>query len=64
MWEQYKHTFLSTQIFILALTAILFFKLGHNVITTTGFLVMMQLGALAGAAWAARLKRILRSRRA
>jgi hypothetical protein len=62
MWEQYKRTFLSTQIFILALTAILFFKLGHNVIMTTTFLAMMELGGLVGAAWATRLKRILRSR--
>jgi len=62
MWEQYKRTFLSTQIFIAGLATLIFFKLGHNVIVTTTFLATMELGAIAGAAWASRLKRILRSR--
>ena len=61
MWEQYKKTFLSTQIFIFAITAILFFKL-HNMVQAMAFFTMMQGGSFIGAAWATRLKRILRSR--
>ena len=62
MWEQYKKTFLSTQIFIAALTAIIFFKLGRNIVMTMTFLATMEAGAVFGAAWATRLKRIMRSR--
>ena len=61
MWEQYKKTFLSTQIFILAIAALLFFKL-HNMVQVMAFITTMEGGAFIGAAWATRLKRILRSR--
>jgi len=61
MWEQYKKTFLSTQIFILAIAAILFFKL-HNMFQVLAFVTTMEGGAFIGAAWATRLKRILRAR--
>lgn len=63
MWEQYKRTFLSTQIFIAAITAILYFKLGGHLIVTMTFLATMELGGLVGAAWASRLKRMMESRR-
>ena len=63
MLEQYKKTFLSTQLFIAGITAILYFKLGHNALMAVTFLATMELGGFVGAAWASRLKRILGSRR-
>ena len=62
MWEQYKKTFPSTQLFIAGIAAILYFKLGRNVLMSLTFVATMEAGAVAGAAWATRLKRILRSR--
>ena len=62
MWDHYKRNFLATQIFIVGIVALLFFKLGHNVLMTATCLATMEAGAVAGAAWASRLKRILRSR--
>lgn len=62
MWDHYRKNFLGTQIFILAVAALVFFKLGRNVLMAATFVATMEAGALVGAAWASRLKRILRSR--
>jgi len=59
MWEQYKRTFSSMQVFIAVVTVGLFFGLGRTWTLATGFFVMMQVGAVFGAAWAARLRRRL-----
>jgi hypothetical protein len=58
MLERYKHTFLGTQIVIALITGVISYKLQVWQIAAT-FFAMMQLGAVAGAAWASRLKRKL-----
>jgi hypothetical protein len=56
MWEQYRRTFVFTQLFIFAIcAALLYFK-----VSFAGLLVpfvVMQIGSIYGARWAARLKR-------
>jgi hypothetical protein len=59
MWEQYRKTFGSMQVFIALVTVAMFFALGHAWALAAGFFLMMQVGAIFGAAWAARLKRRL-----
>ncbi|HVZ37200.1 MAG TPA: hypothetical protein VG963_32480 [Polyangiaceae bacterium] len=59
MWEQYKRTFVGMQAFILV--AVLCILIGsHRVYAAGVFLIAMQLGALFGAMWGARLKRLTR----
>ena len=56
MWEQYRKTLFATQLFILTVCGLMIY--GH--VQFTGVLVVfvvMQLGALIGARWAARLRR-------
>jgi hypothetical protein len=63
MWQHYKRTFKGMQIMI-ALTAIaayLFF--GHRPAMAATFYGVMQVGAVAGAAWAARLRMLLAAAR-
>jgi hypothetical protein len=57
MWEQYKKTFGSMQLFIAVVTVGLFFGLGHQWSLAVGFFLMMQTGAVFGAAWATRLRK-------
>jgi hypothetical protein len=57
MWEQYKKTFGSMQAFIVLVAIALYFGLGRSVVTASGFFLMMQVGAVFGAMWAARLRR-------
>ena len=57
MWEQYKKTFGSMQAFIVLVTIALYFGLGRSVAMASGFFLMMQVGAVFGAMWAARLRR-------
>lgn len=59
MLEQYKKTFASMQVFIAMVTAALYFALGRRWTLAAGFFLMMQVGAVFGAAWAARLKKRL-----
>ena len=57
MWAQYKRSFSKTQALILAVTIGTYFWLGHVAVRSAVFFVMMQLGAVVGAMWGARLKR-------
>ncbi len=57
MWEQYKKTFAKTQAVILVITAATYFLMGGMAARSAVFFLMMQIGALAGAAWGVRLRR-------
>jgi hypothetical protein len=57
MWEQYKKTFAKTQAVIVVVTAATYFLMGGVAARSAVFFLMMQLGALAGAAWGVRLKK-------
>jgi uncharacterized membrane protein YfcA len=59
MWEQYRKTFGSMQVFIAVVAVALYFAFGRSWTLAAGFFLMMQVGAVFGAAWAARLKRRL-----
>lgn len=56
MLERYKRTFLGTQITIALVTSAVLYKLEAWQAAAV-FFATMQLGAVAGAAWASRLKR-------
>ena len=56
--EHYKKTFVGMQVFIALVTAALFVLLHRLWIPAVTFFVMMQVGALVGALWATRLKRL------
>jgi uncharacterized membrane protein YfcA len=57
MWQQYKKTFAKTQTVIVVATFATYVWLGHELARSAVFLSMMELGAVAGAMWGARLKR-------
>lgn len=58
MWEQYKKTFRGMQIAIgLVVLGVLFVT--HNLRVAAVFFATMQIGAILGAGWGLRLKRIL-----
>ena len=59
MWEQYRKTFGSMQVFIAQVTVALYVALGRVWTLAAGFFLMMQVGAVLGAGWAARLKKRL-----
>jgi hypothetical protein len=56
MLERYKRTFLVTQVVIVAITAAIFVRF-HVWQAAATFFLAMQLGAIAGSAWGARIKR-------
>jgi hypothetical protein len=56
MLERYKRTFVGTQAMILAVSALIFVKF-HVWQAAFLFFAAMQIGAITGATWAARLKR-------
>ena len=56
MWEQYRKTLVATQLFVLSICGLLIYT--HAPFTSVAlFFVVMQLAALIGARWAARLRR-------
>jgi uncharacterized membrane protein YfcA len=57
MWEQYKKTFAKTQTVIVVATLATYAYLGHEVARSAVFLLMMEVGAVAGAVWGVRLKK-------
>lgn len=62
MLEHYKKTFVGTQILIGVVTFAVILQ-SHRLVAALAFFVTMQLGAVLGAVWAARLKeRIERAR--
>jgi hypothetical protein len=56
MWEHYKKTFRSMQAAIALATIAIYWAFGVRPIVAAVFFFMMQLGSLAGAAWAKRLR--------
>jgi len=61
MWARYRKTFASMQLFIGAI-ALIVLLLSHRLFLAGAFFCTMQLGALMGAAWAARLERLFLAR--
>lgn len=57
MWDHYKKTFKSMQAAIALATIVIYFGLHRLPAVTAAFFLMMQLGAVAGAAWGQRLRR-------
>ena len=55
MWQQYRKTLVPIQLFILVACVTVYFVM-HVWQVAVGVLVIMEIGALLGAAWAARLK--------
>lgn len=60
MWEQYKRTFSGMQAFIIAVALCILFW-SQRVYVAAAFFMAMQLGALFGAMWGSRLKRLTRA---
>jgi hypothetical protein len=63
MWEQYRKTIRGMQI-VIGLVTMGVFVLTRRVSIAAGFFAMMQCGALVGAMWGARLKRLIEGSRA
>lgn len=63
MWQHYKRTFKGMQIMIALAAIAVYLFFGHRLAMAATFYAVMQIGALAGAAWAARLKMILAAAR-
>jgi hypothetical protein len=59
MWAHYRKTFWTMQLMMFLVAVAVFFATPHLWIAAGTFLVIMQLGAVVGAAWAARLKQKL-----
>ena len=57
MWEHYKKTLIPMQLMIVALCVTVYFVAGKQLVPVAIIFVIMQLGSLAGAAWAARIRR-------
>ncbi len=55
MVEHYKKTFTVTQ-FMIAVVAIAVLAVTHRILAALAFVATMEIGALLGAFWAARLK--------
>jgi uncharacterized membrane protein YfcA len=63
MWEQYRKTFVYSQLFILAIVALLVFYAKSGWSTALAAFVLMQVAGVIGAWWGARLKRKILSQR-
>jgi len=62
VWQHYRQTLVGTQVMIAAITVVVVLKT-HRLAAAAAFLATMQIGALLGAMWAARLRaRIERAR--
>jgi hypothetical protein len=57
MLEQYKKTFIGTQLVIATVTVATYLGLGHVFVRSAVFFSMMQIGAVVGAVWAVRLRK-------
>jgi hypothetical protein len=62
MWQHYQRTFAGMQIMIAVVTVGIYFFLGRQMAAAVMFFIVMQIGALLGAAWAARLRRLMERR--
>jgi hypothetical protein len=61
MWEHYRRTFLGMQMVIAMVTVVVFLGF-HTLAQAAVFFVFMQLSAVIGALWAARLKAYIQRR--
>jgi hypothetical protein len=59
MWQQYRKSLVSMQVFIAMITLGVFFLLGHQWATAAAFFVVMQISAVIGAVWACRVKALI-----
>ena len=56
MWEHYKKTRIGMQLFIALASVVIFFVFGRSWAIAAGFFATMQVGAIVGAWWGARLR--------
>jgi len=56
MWQQYKKTLVGMQVTIAAFTAGAYLMMYRSFVPAAVFFVVMQIGAVFGAYWGARLK--------
>jgi len=63
MWAQYRKTFWPMQALILAVTLAIYFGLDRLLGRAVTFFVIMQISAVIGALWAARIKALVYRRR-
>ena len=62
MWDQYRKTFKGIQLVILMVTACVYLFIGRNWLQAGVVFAVMQISAVIGALWAARLSAIIRRR--
>src|SRR2546423_3191026 len=63
MWEQYRKSFVRSQLLILVIVALLVFYAKSGWQTAAAALVLMQVAGVIGAWWGARLKRKILAQR-
>ena len=64
MWQHYRKTFTGMQVVIWLIAIVVYLFLGHSLGRAAVFFVVMQLSAVIGALWAARLRAMLTRRTA
>jgi hypothetical protein len=57
MWDQYKKTFLGVQVMAVAIALWVYFGMTHWWASAALVFLTMELGGLAGAAWANRIRK-------
>jgi len=62
MWEQYRKNAVATQLFVITVCAMMLFFGGVAPVAVLVSLLVMEIGAVIGAAWGARLKRKFEAR--
>jgi hypothetical protein len=58
MWDQYKRTFFRIQLLIAAVSCAVHIGTGYLWPRTLTFFAIMQIGAIGGAAWGTRIRRL------
>ena len=59
MWTQYRKTFWPMQAMILVVALVIYFGMDRLFSRAAIFWAIIQIGAVIGAAWAARLKKVI-----
>jgi hypothetical protein len=62
MWAHYQKTFIGTQFVIVLVALGVYLFIGHSLARSAVFFGVMQLSAVIGALWAARIRAILKRR--
>jgi len=62
MWEHYKKTFVRMQILIAMLTVGVYLVAGHGWRQAGALFLVMQIGAIYGARWGVRFRKMMRQR--